>query len=135
MDVWTYFSQKERELRELSLAPEGTFGDMVAEEEGSYGTRGRSFGNAILTEHAYLSIHEVVVVVNDHDHREEYGYFLVIGGEEIWGYERDPSHDPPVHRHTTGHQRHPGEAIPFKEVAERAWREVTERAERGELRL
>lgn len=135
MDVWTYFSQKERELRELSLAPEGPFEDMVAEEKGSNGRRGRIFGNAIVTEHAYLSIHEVVVVVDDHVHREEYGYFLVVDGEEIWGYERDPSHEPPVHRHTTEHVRHRAEAISFKEVVERAWREVTERAERGELRL
>ena len=94
MDVWTYFQQKEREFRELSLAPDREFSRLVAEEEGSGGRRGRLFGRAILTEGAYLSIHEVVVVVNDHVHRLEYGYFLVIDDEEVWGYERDPSHEP-----------------------------------------
>ena len=73
---------------------------LFGEEEGPDRRRGRMFGRVHLAEHVYLAIHEVVVVVNDHVHREEYGYFLVIEGEEVWGEERDPTHDPAVHRHT-----------------------------------
>ena len=72
---------------------------MFADEEGSDGRRGRIFGPLILQEDAFLQIHELVEVQNDHVHRLEYGYFLVIEGVEIWGGERDPTHDPPVHRH------------------------------------
>ena len=107
----------------------------VGEEAGTRGTRGRIFGKAILTEHAYLSVYELVVVVGEHIHREEYGYFLVVDGEEIWGYERDLSHDPPVHRHTGTHERNASEPISFRDVVEHAWHEVTERARRGETRL
>ena len=135
MDVWTYFHQRERELQDLSLVPESPFAEMVAEEEGSDGQRGRMLGNLFLAEQVFLAVHEVIVVENDHIHREEYGYFLVIDGEEIWGYERDLSHKPTIHRHIAGHRREPAEAISFKEVVDRAWGEMTERAERGELDL
>jgi hypothetical protein len=101
---------------------------MFAEERGSNGKRGRVLGHAYLAEDAYLEIHEVVVVQDSHVHREEYGYFLVIEGVEIWGYERDPTHDPPVHRHTFGHsERIDSDPVSFKEVAALAWQELSRR--------
>jgi hypothetical protein len=125
MDVWTYFHQKEREFSDLSLATDPELGSLFTEEEGSNGKRGRIFGHVMLTDEAYMQVHEVVVVVNDHVTREEYGYFLILDGDELWGYERDPSHDPPVHRHTRGHASEPCEAISFKDCVELAWADVT----------
>ena len=84
------------------------------------------FGNLGLTERAFLRISEVVVVQNSHVHREEYAYYLIVDGEEFWGYERDLSHDPAVHRHVgPGHDRHPAERVTFQEVVDLAWEEVS----------
>jgi hypothetical protein len=128
VDIWTYFSQREKEFEEFSLAPDPPDA-MFAEEHGSNGRRGKVFGHAHLSDNAYLEIHEEVVIVDEsHVHREEYGYFLIIDGVEMWGYERDPSHDPPVHRHTYGHsERIDADPISFKDAVELAWQEVSRR--------
>lgn len=136
MNVWDYFHQRERELAELSLAPEPDFWHGVAEEEGSDGQHGKMLLTATLAENAYLGISETVEVVDDHVHRIDYAYFLVIDGEEVWGEERDPTHDPPVHGHYgPDHARVASEGISFRAAAERAWEEITRRAELGEQRL
>ncbi|HEX5174598.1 MAG TPA: hypothetical protein VFV91_10705 [Gaiellaceae bacterium] len=132
MDIWEYFTQREQQVRELSLYPTGDFWGGCAAEAGSNDLRGRIFDAYHLMGGVFLHVHEVVVVEGNHVHREEYGYFLVIDGEEIWGEERDPTHDPAVHRHSTGHVREDSEPISFKEAAERAWDEVSRRMESGE---
>lgn len=126
MDVWDYFHQKEAECRDYSLVPETPFEQLCSEEEGSGGKRGRVFGRLGLSERAYLSVHEVVVVENDHVHREEYGYFLVIDDGEVWGLERDPTHDPPEHGHGEGHEPLAASRVTFKQVAELAWQTISE---------
>jgi hypothetical protein len=127
VDVWEYFQQKEAECRDYSLAPETSFDRLCSEEEGSGGKRGRIFGHLILGENAYLSVHEVVVVREPgHIHREEYGYFLVIDGAEVWGFERDPTHDPAEHGHGAGHERVPAGRVTFKQVMDLAWKTLTE---------
>jgi hypothetical protein len=126
VDVWTYFHQRERECDDLSLVPFGDFWDMVAAEEGSEDKRGRIFGAFALTDEIVLHVSEVVVVENGHVHREEYGYYLVHNGIEVWGYERDLSHDPAVHRHVgSDHAHESAERISFAAVVELAWDEVT----------
>jgi hypothetical protein len=129
MDVWDYFWQKEREFSDLSLTPDREFDDLFAEERGSNGQRGRIFGNLNLDSpvEAFLAVSKLVVVEENHVHREEYAYYLVVRGDEIWGYERDPTHTPAVHRHTEGHQeRFEAEPISFKEVTEMAWKYVSD---------
>jgi len=129
MDVWTYFEQKLREFEDYSLAPDREPDDMFVETAGSEGKRGRVFGNLFLTEGVYLRISEVVVVRGNRIHREEYAYFLVVDGYEAWGWERDLSHDPAVHRHATAaHTRVAARPIPFKKVVDLAWEEVSRRA-------
>jgi hypothetical protein len=126
MDVWEYFGQREREAESLSLSPFGPFVDMVAEEEGSDGQRGRMFGVFDVGAVVQLHVSELVVVEGNHIHREEYAYYLTSEGDEICGYERDPTHDPVEHRHTgPGHAREPWPPISFREVAELAWEEVS----------
>jgi hypothetical protein len=132
VDVWTYFEQRERECESLSLVPDGHYAETVSEEVGSDGMRGRVFGRFWMMDDppAYLAVSEVVVVTeNDVIHREEYGYFLVIDGEEVRGWERDLSHDPAVHRHTgPGHDREDtAEPIAFRDAVEIAWEEITRR--------
>lgn len=126
LDVWTYFQQREREFDELSVAPTPGLRPMFAEEAGSDGQRGRIFGQVSLTDDAFLALSERVVVRAGHVHREEYAYFLVIDGAEVWGYERDLSHDPAVHKHMGPDlQRVDAEPISFKAVVELAWDEVS----------
>jgi hypothetical protein len=132
VDVWTYFEQKEKEFASLSLEPEEPPpGQRIfAEADGSDGKRGRILANLILAGSpvdADIAISEKIVVRGQRIHREEYAYFLVIDGEEVMGYERDLSHSPPVHAHTTEHVRTPAGRIAFKRFAALAWEEVSGR--------
>lgn len=123
MDVCTYFLQRASEVRGLSLGVDGDDPmNICAEEEGTDGQRGTVFGNLVLDEDAYLAVSEkVVVTAAGAIHREEYAYFLIVDGDEIWGYERDLSHDPAIHRHTRNHERVEGDVISFRAAAECAW--------------
>jgi hypothetical protein len=126
MDVWEYFATRERECSELSLHPECSFAELCAEEKGSNGTRGMIFGKLTMTADAYLQISESVVVTGTGVHREEYSYFLVYDGYEMWGYERDLSHEPAEHGHVgRGHERVPAGSVTFREAAEKAWETVS----------
>ena len=99
MDVYTYFHQRERECRELSLVPDISFEEMFAEEAGSDGARGFMWGRLSLTGRAFLNVLETVIVVRSGVHRERYSYYLIIDGLEVWGYDRDPDHSPAEHMH------------------------------------
>jgi hypothetical protein len=64
--------------------------------------------------------------------REEYAYFFIVDGIEIWGCERDPSHDPPVHCHGRGHARYASEEqMEFTEAIDLAWETFTRVADEG----
>lgn len=122
MDVYEYFESKERECRELSLVPDGEFSEMFAEEAGSDGARGIVFGRLVLDDHSFLSVFESVEVQGSGIHREEYSYYLIRDGIEMWGYDRDPSHNPAEHMHRgVDHTRLSSGRVTFKEVGERAW--------------
>jgi len=88
MDVWEYFLAKEAEYRNLSLTPDREWSELFAEEEGSVGQRGRVFGALRLDceADAFLAVSEVVVVSGSWCEREEYGYFFVLDGVEMWGW-------------------------------------------------
>jgi hypothetical protein len=129
VDIWTYFAQREAEARDLSLGWDGDFWDMVAAEADNQ--RGRLFGTFVLMERAFLAVSESVVVQGSHIHREDYAYYLIIQGEEIWGEERDPTHSPAVHRHSYGHVTEDSEPISFRAAAEKAWDEISRRMSEG----
>jgi hypothetical protein len=139
VDIWDFFLQREAECDRLSLTPMTPFEEMCIALEGSNDRRGRFIGRFLLTADAYLSVAERWTVVGHPGHmrREEYAYFLVVNGEEVWGYERDPTHSPAVHHHFG--PDHPAgiscAPIPFRNAVEFAWEEVSRRAERGELEL
>jgi hypothetical protein len=120
VDVWEYFESKRREISEASLSFEDDEFLFVA-EAGSGGQRGRVWGRIGFTERTFLQVSELVVVTGSGIHREEYAYYLVIDGAEVWGYERDPSHDPAVHKHDRNHKSEPCEPISFKQALELAW--------------
>ena len=127
MDVWEYFEQKEREFRELSLVPLTSRSAMFVEYLGSDGRRGHILGELMLTERAKLSVHERIAVVGNHIRRLDYHYYLVIDGEEVWGYDRDPAHTPAEHGHVgPDHVRREARRMTFPEVAEIAWNDVSE---------
>lgn len=128
MDVWDYFHQKEDEFRRNSVFPDR---HMFQATPGSEDRRGRVFGNLNFSDNAYLSVLEFVVVrANRYIHREKYAYFLVIGSEEIGGYERDRTHSPPVHRHCgLDHTRSPAKPIALKGALDLAWDYVSKKAD------
>lgn len=125
MDVWEYFNSKRREIAGASLTLDEDELQFVA-LEGSQGQRGRVWGRIGFTERTFLQVSELVVVTGSGIHREEYAYFLIVDGAEIWGYERDPTHDPRDHSHDRMHAREPCEPISFKQVLELAWESASE---------
>jgi len=126
MDVWTYFEQKERQFKELSMVPLTSATAMFAEEEGTNGRRGRVVAELMLTERSRMFVHEVVVVVGEHIRREEYAYYLVVDDEEVWGYDRDPSHSPSVHGHIgADHARQKAPRVTFKAAVQQAWNDIS----------
>lgn len=123
MDVWDYFNRRRGEFDEMSVN-----GDSVGfyEAEGSEGMSGRLMGHVFFSESAYLDIQERIVIRDGTPHRVDYGYFFIVDGVEYWGYERDLTHDPPVHRHTYGHEeRIDADPVSFKDVCALAWDEVS----------
>ena len=123
MDVFGYFDDREREALEVS-------GNLrafsAAAEEGSADQRGRLIGEVDLTDTAYVQFHEIVHVEGTGITRERYAYFLVVDGQEIGGFERDPMHlDESVHMHCAilhGHDvRFPAETVSFKAAITMAW--------------
>jgi hypothetical protein len=127
VDVYEYFATRERECQELSLVPDTAIEDLFAEEEGSNGQRGIMWGRLALSERAFLSVLETVVVRGSGIHRERYSYYLIFDGVEIWGYDRDPLHDPKEHMHEgLSHDRKRSGPVIFKDIAEKAWERVSE---------
>lgn len=129
MDVWDYFHQKESEFDRNSMTPDRPMFQAAADASGR---RGRVFGNLMFPhpEAAFVRVHEIVVVrANRYIHREKYSYFLVVDDEEIGGYERDPTHRPPVHLHCgASHVRAAAGPISLKKALDAAWREISRRA-------
>lgn len=119
MDVWEYFESRRREISDASLTTDRGF--VFAEEAGSGGQRGRVFGRIIISDRAFLQVNERLVVRGTGVHRDEYAYYLIVDEAEAWGYERDPTHPDPVHRHDRDHNRYPCEPVSFKQVLEKAW--------------
>ena len=69
-------------------------------------------------------MHELVRVEGMNITRERYAYFLCIDGQEIGGYERDPTHVPVEHKHCSDreeHERLPASDVSFKQAMEEAW--------------
>jgi hypothetical protein len=92
------------------------------------GQRGRLLGRLYLREDAFIQIHELVRVQGSGIHREKYAYYLFVDGQEVGGYERDPTHDPALHRHCSRHRPHarePAERVTFKEAVGLAWKHLS----------
>ena len=131
MDIWEYFLQKETEFRSFSLTPandRGYAGMFFADSENE-DRRGRILGGLDLTHPARIEISEQTEIIDaSYAHRLSYSYYLVVDGAEVWGYDRDPTHPIPEHRHS-GPEHGDGEAwdrVTFGEVAQEAWDYVTE---------
>jgi hypothetical protein len=133
-DFWEYAMQRRRECDELSVPHDEL--DFV-EEDGTNGARGQIHGHVTLAYSpeldTYLDVKEVVVVADGHAHREEYAYYLIVNGKDLWGHERDPGHpDQPIHCHPRDHKtRYPCDPISFKAAVELAWDHVSYIAENG----
>ena len=142
-NVYEHFQAREHYCREMSLVPESSFEELFSEEIGSEGRRGVMWGNLVLTENAFLNVFEYVVVDGDGDgewggawdHREEYSYFLLIDGVEVWGYDRDLVYSPADRGHTGRDRRRvPAARVSFKGVVQNAWRSVEAEEEVRALR-
>lgn len=135
MDVFEYFLQKEREFAELGLSPAPTSRSetMFAAEEGTDDRRGFVWVKLALDDDAYIQVYEHVAVENDHVTRLTYAYALIVDGASVEQWHRDPENHPesPVHEHTGPERtRVPDtEPVTLKEVVERAWAEISLRAE------
>jgi hypothetical protein len=91
VDIWEYFQTRDREVAEQSAAWDNALGSPYAEELGSNAQRGRIWGRLILTDSAFLQVHEVVQVRGSGITRLEYAYYLIYEDAELWAEERDPT--------------------------------------------
>lgn len=121
--VWEYFVERQTECESLSLAVDSDAARFW-EREGSNGTQGRILMTAWMSDAAFLSISELVVCRASHIERLEYGYYLIIDGEEYCSWDRDSFHG--YHKHGLGHKRYPGKRITFKQVVEKCWHILSE---------
>jgi Family of unknown function (DUF6516) len=128
MDVWEYFVQKQVEWAERSVHPDREF--PFEEEAGSNGQRGRIFCDLELTDDAYLAVQERIIVRGTGVHREMYAYSLVVDSAHLYGWAREPDHDPPVHEHEgSDRTRKPAQPIALCDCIDEAWRMASEQAE------
>ncbi len=131
-DFFEYEEQRRRECDDLGLPhDELTF---WLEPNTGYGqVHGPIHLLSTPTIEARLDIRELVLIEDGHARRVEYGYFLIINREEIWGHERDPAHvGIEVHKHTRRHRdRIPSERITFQAAVQLAWDHVTHCHEHG----
>lgn len=131
MDIFDYFMQKEREFADAGAIPDGPLEKVFRADESS-DQRGMVFAKLGLTEDAYLAVYERVIVRGKFITREAYSYALIIDGDHVLGWERDPTHkDSPVHEHDgTARKRKRGtKPIALKRALEISWAEVSLRAE------
>lgn len=126
MSIEKFIDTRERECIEVGVEPAQSLWKMTAVEKASSPVRGRLVGHFTFPGFdAYLQVHELFeFVTEERITRLEFGYFLIVEGREVWGYERDPNHDPAEHfhdgtRHQPGGMPHP--AISFKEACQRGW--------------
>lgn len=132
MDVWDYFDSRERECEAQSLYPvSGSFAEMCFGEGYSDDSRGIWLGDLALTVKTYLKVSEQIFIgPDDRPHREEYSYYLIHGGVQMWGYDRDLSHPELIdHGHRgAAHTRVDCGERTFAAVVEEAWKTVSEEA-------
>ncbi len=123
MDVWEYFARRDAELAAQSVAWDEKPNPYSA-EAGSDGQRGTVYGRISLGERAFLSVHEMIRVIDGVATRYKYAYYLIYDGAQLWGEERDPKHALAVHRHDRHHNRSPCSLISFNDALAKAWRTV-----------
>lgn len=128
MDIWDYFEQRRRKCEECSLVPIGDWEDMFNEHEGSAGKVGLMLGRFMLRDGAYLKVTERVVAGESGAdiHRVSYAYFLTVDEREIWGRERDPTHEPAEHGHGLDHERVATGRITLQDAIKEAWEALHE---------
>ena len=121
MDVWHYFLERERECDELGL----DYRELKPASDGRDDQSGLVVGRLSFGSRAYVDVFESVEVRGTGIHRRKYAYYLVIDNHEIGAYERDPTHDPAVHRHCSTERHHErfddDQPISFKEAMLEAW--------------
>src|SRR4051812_3350079 len=89
-DVYEYFHQFESRCKALGLVAECDLSDACSALEGSDGKRGRIFrARFALTERTSIVISEKIVMAKSSAHREEYAYYLIFAGEDIYARDRD----------------------------------------------
>jgi hypothetical protein len=122
LDIWDYFEDRELEIDGYGAVPDRPLFEAAPDD-----LFGRIFGNLGLTDEAYLRMQEWVAIESGAPVIVKYAYYLVIEELEVWGFEKDPSHDPPVHGHLgPGHEWVPAPEIDLGEALARAWERISE---------
>ena len=122
-----FFEYFERRRREFKRYSSGVLTDR--ELDGMFGMAadGRAalvFANVPLDDRAFVAIRErLVVSAVDLVEIIEYSYYLVdLDAGEVRGYDLDPSHTPPAHRHVgSDHRREPCGRVTLRQAIEDFW--------------
>lgn len=129
--VQAFFERRLSEIDECGVELLDIGQPAFAVEEGSNELRGRTWLHVGFGEPgAYLQAHETVRMLSaTRATRERYSYYLVIGGVGIWGYDRDPLHDPAEHWHLEDDHdnRRDCPVVSFKQAVHMGWAELAAR--------
>jgi hypothetical protein len=134
LDIWDYFTRKEREFG--GVPTDRPLEEMMqAAEPPEDNRRGIIEGHLDLSDSAYVDVYERIVIEGDDDPdpRAAYCYTLVMDGMHVHRWENDPRKHPemPVHEHEGFKEmrREHTDRISLRAVLERAWEEVSLQAE------
>jgi hypothetical protein len=123
-DIWSYFLQLEQAVKGGSVLEEITFELAPDEQSGTFRCNANLRADTELD--AYVKAFERAVL-NEHGQVEvaKYSYYLIVNGAEARAWEKDPTHDPPVHGHIgSDHQRTDAPEVSLREALDLAWDEV-----------
>ena len=123
-DITNYFWHRERDLIAGSVLEEIALG--VAPDDQSGTLRAKANLRADTEVDAYLNVFERAALdENGQVELVKYSYYLVVNGAEARGWEKDPTHDPPVHGHVgPDHEWTEAPEVSLREAIDLAWDEV-----------
>jgi len=130
--VRAFFERRSSEIDECGVELLDIGQPPFAVEAGSDELRGRTWLHVGFPAHdAYLQAHETILMLSaSRATRLRYSYYLVVEGLGVWGYDRDPLHDPAVHWHLEDDHdtRYACKPVSFKEAVLMAWAELAARS-------
>jgi len=121
LDISNYLSEREHKLSKTLGLPIDEMNFELALD----GQSARMWGNITLTDEVSLSVRERIELVDGRAHIVKYSYYIIVDGAEARGFDKEPTHNPPVHGHIgPNHAWTQAPEITLEAALDRCWDEV-----------